>query len=495
MPNHDPTDDPTALDATALVAALRARHHLSCREAMAATLDRIGRLNPAVNAIVALQPRDALLAQADAADAALARGEAIGALHGLPIGIKDLCDTAGIATTHGSPFFAQHVPARDALMVQRIRAAGAIVIGKTTTPEWGLGSHTYNPVHGVTRNAWNPALSAGGSSGGAAVALALRLLPVADGSDMMGSLRNPAGWNNVFGLRPSQGRVPCDVTGDGYLAQLGTCGPMARSVRDLARLLSVQAGHDPRAPLSLPGDGRAFAEAPPADLRGRRIGWLADLGGHLPMEPGVLAVCERALRRLEALGAVVEPIALGFPPEAVWQTWLAWRRVLVAGRLAAHWADPAQREHLKPEARWECEQGAATPAAEFLAASAARTGFTRHVVGLFERFDLLALPSAQVWPFPAEWAWPREVAGRAMDTYHRWMEVTIYATLAGLPAVSVPAGFDDEVLGVPRRVPMGLQLVGPPLGERALLGAAAAYETTIGDLLARRPPLEAAAAA
>ena len=485
-------DDPTSLDATALAAALRARE-LSCRELMAAVLDRIARLNPAVNAIVALQPRDLLLAQADAADAALRRGDAVGPLHGLPLAVKDLCDTAGIVTTHGSPLFARHVPDRDALLVQRLKAAGAIVIGKTTTPEWGLGSHTYSAVHGVTRNAWNPALAAGGSSGGAAVALALRLLPLADGSDMMGSLRNPAGWNHVFGLRPSQGRVPCDTVGDGYLAQLGTCGPMARSVRDLARLLAVIAGHDPRAPLSLPGDGRAFADVAPADLRGRRVGWLGDLGGHLPMEPGVLAVCERALARFEALGAVVEPIGLGVEPETVWQTWLAWRRVLVAGRLAPHWADPAQRALLKPEAQWECEQGAATSAAEFLAASAARSAFTRHVVDLFGRFDLLALPSAQVWPFPAEWTWPREIAGRAMDTYHRWMEVTIYATLAGVPAASVPAGFDDEVLAAPQGVPMGLQLLAPPLAERALLGAAAAYEAAIGDLLARRPALEARA--
>ncbi len=484
-------DDPTALDATDLAAAIRARR-VSCRETMAATLHRIERLNPAVNAVVALRPPEALLDEADAFDAALARGEAAGPLHGLPIAVKDLCDTAGIATTHGSPLFAQHVPARDALLVQRLKAAGAIVIGKTTTPEWGLGSHTHNAVHGITRNAWNPALSAGGSSGGAAVALALRLLPLADGSDMMGSLRNPAGWNRVWGLRPTQGRVPCDVVGDGYLAQLGTCGPMARSVRDLALLLSVIAGHDARAPLSLPGDGRAFAAPPQPAARGLRIGWLGDLGRHLATEPGVLAVCERALARFEALGAVVEPVALGFAPERVWATWLAWRRVLVAGRLAPHWADAAQRALLKPEAQWECEQGAATSAAEFLAASAERTEFTRHLVGLFGRFDLLALPSAQVWPFPAEWDWPREIAGRAMDTYHRWMEVTIYATLAGTPAIAVPAGFDDEVLERPRGVPMGLQLIAPPLAECALLDAAAAYETTIGDLLARRPPLDAA---
>ncbi|HYN62058.1 MAG TPA: amidase family protein, partial [Rubrivivax sp.] len=210
-------------------------------------------------------------------------------------------------------------------------------------------------------------------------------------------------------------------------------------------------------------------------------GWLGSLGGHLPVEPGILALCESALKRFEALGAAVEPLALGYPADEVWQTWLTWRRFLVAGTLAPFGADPKTHAQLKPEAQWEYDQGQCLTGPQIYAASLNRTRFYRHMVGLFERFDLLVLPSAQCWPFPVEWTWPREVAGRAMDTYHRWMEVVIYATLAGLPAMSVPVGFNAAGL------PMGMQLIGPPLGDLAVLHAAAAYETSIGELLARRP--------
>ena len=471
------------LDACALSNAIH-RRELSCREVMLAYLARIDALNPAVNAIVARLPSDSLLALADQRDAELARGEDRGWLHGFPMAIKDLSAVAGLPLRKGSPLLAQHVPEHDSTMVARMKAAGGIVIGKSNTPEWGLGSHSYNPVHGTTANAWDRTRSAGGSSGGAAVSLALRLQPVADGSDMMGSLRNPAGWNNVFGLRPSFGRVPGDpVVGDAFVAQLGTEGPMARSVRDLAMLLAVQAGRDTQAPLSLPGDGAEFGATLRPAARGLRVGWLADLDGYLPMEPGIVELCATALRRFDALGAVVEPLSLGYPADAVWQTWLTWRRFLVAGSLAPFAADPASFAQLKPEAQWEVEQGRGLSGPQVYAASVERTRFYRHLVGLFERYDLLALPSAQVWPFPADWTWPREVAGRTMDTYHRWMEVVIYATLAGLPAISVPAGFG--ALGLP----MGLQLIGPPHADLAVLHAAAAYETCIGEWLAQRPSL------
>jgi amidase len=271
--------------------------------------------------------------------------------------------------------------------------------------------------------------------------------------------------------------------GDGYVALLGTEGPMGRTVRDVAMLLSVQAGHDPRQPLSIAQDGRAFAQPLQPAARGLRIGWLSDLGGHLPFEPGILPLCEAALQRFEALGAVVKPTSLGYSCDEVWQTWLTWRRFLVAGTLGPLGADPTKHAQLKPEAQWEYDQGQSLSGPQVYAASANRTRFYRHMVSLFERFDLLVLPSAQAWPFPAEWTWPREVAGRKMDTYHRWMEVVIYATLAGLPAMSVPVGFGETGL------PMGMQLIGPPLGELAVLNAAAAYETAIGDWLARRPDI------
>lgn len=468
MPAAD-ADSIVSLTACALSEHLHARK-LSCREVMQAYLDRIDRLNPRHNAIVSLQSRESLLAQADARDAQLARGESMGWMHGFPMAIKDIAATAGIRSTSGSPLLADFVPSEDGIMVARMKAAGGIVIGKTNTPEFGLGSHTYNTVFGITRNAFDPTKSAGGSSGGAAVSLALKLQPVADGSDTMGSLRNPAAFNNVFGFRPSPGRVPYGPVGDQFVSQLGTEGPMGRTVADVAMLLSVQAGRDDRAPLSIAESGAAFAQPLAAPVRGLRIGWLGDLRGYLAIEPGILDLCEAGLQRLAGLGCGIEPTTLGYPPEKVWHTWLAWRRWLVAGRLAPYSADPARRERLKPEARWEAEQGAQLSAADVFAASVDRTAFYRHLLTLFERFDFLALPTAQVWPFDAEWAWPKAINGRAMDTYHRWMEVVIYATLGGLPAISVPVGFG------PGGLPMGMQLIGPPQADMAVLRLAHAYE-------------------
>jgi amidase len=476
-------DELTVLDACALSQAIH-RREVSAREVMRACLARIDALNPKVNALVGLLPHEGLLALADERDAMLALGRSMGWMHGFPMAIKELSAVAGLPLSMGSPLLAGQIAAHDSLMVSRMKAAGGIVIGKSNVPEFGLGSHSYNPVFGTTLNPWDTTRSAGGSSGGAAVSLALRLQPVADGSDMMGSLRNPAAWNNVFGLRPAQGRVPYNPhVGDGYLALLGTEGPMGRTVRDVAMLLSVQAGYDPRQPMSIAQDGSAFAQPLQASAHGLRIGWLSDLDGYLPFEPGILPLCDAALKRFEALGAVVEPARLGYPCDEVWQTWLTWRRFLVAGTLGPYGADPKKHAMLKPEAQWEYDQGQALSGPQVYAASSNRTRFYRHMVGLFEHYDLVVLPSAQCWPFPAEWTWPREVAGRPMDTYHRWMEVVIYATLAGLPAMSVPAGFDE------RGLPMGMQLIGPPLGELAVLNAAAAYETAIGDWLARRPPI------
>ena len=472
--------DPTALSASDSSRAIAARE-LSCRELMHATLARIAAVNPTHNAIVSLHDGDALLREADARDAELARGESRGWMHGLPQAIKDIALTQGLRTTMGSPLLRDNVPTHDGLMVQRMKAAGCIVIGKTNTPEFGLGSHTFNEVFGVTRNAFDASKSAGGSSGGAAVALATHMLSVADGSDFMGSLRNPAGWNNVFGLRPSQGRVPLWPTTDVWVTQLGTEGSMGRTVEDVARLLDVQAGPDARVPLSL-AKHASFAEGLEGlDCRRVRIGWLGDLDGHLAMEAGVLDVCAQALRRLQTLGCAVEPTALGHSPDAIWQAWLVWRRWLVAARIAPFLAKPANRALIKPEALWEHDQATGLTGAQVLHASAQRSAFHQHMLTLFERFDVLALPSAQVWPFDAALRWPTHIAGRQMDTYHRWMEVVIYATLAGLPCISVPAGFGAVGL------PMGLQLIGKPQGEAALLRLASAYEQAARDVLSVRP--------
>ncbi len=477
-----PVDDITALDADALSWAIHTRQ-VSCRQVMQATLARIHRINPRFNAIVNLAANERLLAQADERDAMLARGESMGWMHGMPQAIKDTGNALGFPTTYGSPLLKDAMPAVDSIFAARIKAAGAIVIGKTNMPEFGLGSHTYNTLFGSTGNAWDPTVSAGGSSGGAAVCLAQRLLPVADGSDFMGSLRNPAGWNHVFGLRPSMGRVPHWPRPDLWVSQLSTDGPMARNVRDLSLLLGVMAGRDARAPLSLADGPRSYAPPAETSARGLRVGWLGDLGGHLAVEPGILAVCEEALARLQGDGAAIEPVAPNFDAQRVWEAWLVWRRALVAPAVAAVIKTPADRERIKPEALWEHDSAQGLSFADFMRASAVRSEFYAQMLKLFERFDVLALPVAQVWPFPMEQHWPKQVAGRTMDTYHRWMEATIYATFAGLPALSVPAGFDAS-----GRWPMGLQLIGPPQADAALLSAAQAYQNVSGALLARRPP-------
>lgn len=475
-------DHITQLGASDLSRAIHERK-VSCQEVMRAYLARIARINPVYNALVSLGSDEQLLAQACSCDDELARGYSRGWLHGVPMAVKDTSEAAGYPCTLGSPLLAGRVAARDSVMAGRLRGAGAIFIGKTNVPEFGLGSHTFNTVYGTTRNAWDAGVSAGGSSGGGAAALALRLLPVADGSDFMGSLRNPAAWNHVFGLRPSQGRVPTGPGADIWVSQLATEGPMARSVEDLYRLLVTQSGYDPRVPLSL---GTALDSTPPASagesLKEIRIGWLGDLGGHLALEPGVLAVCEQALHRMSVAGAKVDVLSLGVDLDSIWDCWLVWRSALVGGRLASLLRQPGAREVTKFEALWEHDRGRDISVANFVQASEIRSAFYQHLLRLFDDFDVLALPTAQVWPFACEMRWPQSIGTRSMDTYHRWMEVTIYATLAGLPAVSVPAGFDES-----GQWPMGLQLIGRPRSDQELLSVAAAYESINGELLSRIP--------
>ncbi len=459
------------------------QRQISCTEVMQAYLQRIEKLNPLYNAIVNLAPADQLMTQARQCDEELLQGHSRGWLHGIPQAIKDTGHALGFPSTLGSRLLAQQMPRADSIMTERMKAAGAIVIGKTNMPELGLGSHTFNTLFGATPNAWDTSVSAGGSSGGAAVALAQRMLPVADGSDFMGSLRNPAGWNHLFGMRPSQGRVPYGPGADVWVDQLGTEGPMARSVRDLARLLATQSGYDRRQPLSINAvlDISDIQYTPEA-LHGLRVGWLGDLGGHLAMEDGILNVCEDALRVMQNAGAHVEPTAPGFDTEALWACWLVWRRALVGPKAAALMQLPKARETLKPEVLWEYDNSLKLSYMYFQRASQQRTGFYNHLLQLFERVDVLALPVAQVWPFSLDERWPHKIGDRPMDTYHRWMECTIYATLAGLPAISLPAGFHPN-----QPWPMGIQLIGKPQGDVALLQVAAAYEAVRSDWLQRRP--------
>jgi amidase len=476
-----PPSDIVMLDAVPLAQAIHTRQ-VSCVEVMGAYLDHIVALNPKVNAIVAPQERAALLAQAQERDAQLARGAPMGPLHGFPLAVKDLSPVRGMPMAMGSPILADFIPPADGIMAERLRKAGAIFIGKTNTPEFGLGSHTYNPVYGATRNAYDQTRSAGGSSGGAAVALALRMLPVADGSDYGGSLRNPAGWNNVFGFRTSYGLVPPDAR-DAWLPSMGVLGPMARNVADLALLLSVQAGHDARAPLSMPGDGARFAGPLERDHKGTRIAWAGDFNGYLPYEPGVLDLCRGALTTFEQMGCIVEEAQPDYSIEAVWRAWLTLRAWQSGSALLAWYEHPAKRALMKPEAVFEVESGRKLSAFDITAASVVRTEWYQAVRRFFATYDYLVLPTAQLFPFPVELDWPHEIAGRKMETYHEWMKGVLPVTMAGCPALAAPAGFNAQGL------PMGIQIVGPNQADLACLQLAHAYDTATAWSTQRRPPL------
>ncbi len=473
---------PTAiheLDALALAEAIR-KKQVSSVEVMTATLYRIERLNPKVNAIVSLQDRGKLLAEAAEKDAMLAKGQVMGPMHGLPQAVKDLDNVRGMPTTKGSPLLKDFMPAADSIQVERMRKAGAIFIGKTNVPQFGLGSHTTNPVFGPSRNPYDPTRTPGGSSGGAAVALAMRLLSVADGSDYGGSLRNPAGWNNVFGFRPSTGRVPSDES-DLYLPTMGTAGPMARNVPDLAMLLSVQSGYDPRVPLSIEEDPAAFAGSLQRDFKGTRIAWLGDLAGYLPFEAGVLDVCRKALKTFEEIGCVVEEAIPDMAFEEAWRAWLKLRAWQSGGGAKVFYDDPAKRALLNQQAIFEVESGLRLSAFDITAAGQVRSAWYKSLLRFFGKYDFFLLPTAQIFPFPVETVWPTEIAGKPMTTYHEWMKVVLPATMWGGPVLAVPAGFGANGL------PMGLQIVGRNHAELACLQLAHAYDQA-SRWVARHPP-------
>lgn len=472
-----PTDI-TDMSASLLSAAIRQRV-VSCEEVMEAYLSRIHRLNPTYNALVSMRDDDLCLAEARRADDALARNEYWGWMHGMPHAVKDLANVEGMPTSSGSPIFAGTIAERDSLLVSRMRGQGALFIGKTNTPEFGMGSQTYNPVFGATGSAYDPALTAGGSSGGAACGLGTRMLPVADGGDMMGSLRNPGAFNNVIGFRPSQGRVPGGGAGDLYYQQLGIGGPMGRTVEDTIRLLKTVSGYDPSTPLSLRDELPPFESYRGADLSSLRVGWMGDYDGYLAMEPGILDLCEVNLRTLEAHGSLVEPCLPDYDMGRLWETWLTLRHWSRHGMMDLY-EDPERRRLLKPEAVWEIEGALGTTAGDVYEAGRARADWFRALEELFESYDVLALPTAQVFPFPKTIHWPDSIHGRSMDTYHRWMEVVIGGTLAGLPVVNVPVGFDE------RGRPMGMQLMGRVGDDQRVLEIALAYEA-VTDHLERRP--------
>lgn len=472
--------DLTELSASQLSAAIR-QQHVTCVDVMQAYLDRIHRYNPAYNAIVSRVADDSLLAQAELADNALNNDEYWGWMHGMPHAVKDLANAKGLKTSDGSPIFAGTVATEDDLHVARIRAQGAIFIGKTNTPEFGLGSQTYNTVFGATGSAYNAKLTAGGSSGGAACGLATHMLPAADGSDMMGSLRNPAAFNNVIGFRPSQGRVPGVPSSDPFYQQLSTNGPMGRTAEDVIRLLGTMAGYDSRSPLSRRDRIPAFDVFRTQDLSGFRIGWMGDYDGYLPMESGLIPLCEAALGVVGTAGAIVEECQPDYDMDRLWQTWLTFRHWNNSSFMELY-DDPETRKQLKPEAIWEYEGSIGMPALRVANAGRDRSDWYRALLSLFESYDILALPTAQVFPFPKEIHWPKEINGQAMDTYHRWMEVVVGGTLSGLPVVNLPAGFDAAGR------PMGMQFIGRMGEDRKVLEFAMAYEQ-VTSYLSRRPTL------
>ncbi|MDU8926452.1 amidase [Alisedimentitalea sp. MJ-SS2] len=461
-----------ALDQSAALEA----GEISVEELMKLTLDRIEAVNGDVNAVVALRDRDELLAEARAADAAPRKGW----MHGLPIAVKDLANVKGLPTTLGVPALANAIAEEDEIMVARMRAAGAIFIGKTNVPQLGLGSHSFNELYGTTRNPYDLSVSAGGSSGGAAAALAARMVSIADGSDMMGSLRNPAAWNNVYGLRPSWARVPSEPKGEMFLHQLATLGPMARSPRDVAALLDVQSGPDKRQPHGCSYD--AVSPLIGAPVNGMRVGWLRDWGGAYPMEEDLLDTSEAALNIFDDLGIEVELVDPPFDAALIWDSWIKLRSWAVSGSADVLYASPAMRDELKPESIWEIERGLSLSAKDVHQASLIRSQWFTRVNELFATYDALLLPTTQVWPFAQEKRFPEEVAGRKMDTYHRWMEVVIPVSLLGLPCLSVPAGFG------PNGLPAGLQVFGPRGSDSKMLQIGQAWHEAT-DFAARRPSI------
>jgi len=436
---------------------------LSARDVVSAHLAHIDRVNPKVNAIVTLVA-DQAIEQARQADEALAHGAAVGPLHGLPIACKDLQPTTGIRTTFGSPLFKDFVPEEDSLLVERLKLAGAIIVGKTNTPEFGAGSQTFNAVFGATLNPYDPSKTCGGSSGGAAVALACGMVPIADGSDLGGSLRNPASFCNVAGFRPSAGRVPSWPTYNAWYS-LAVLGPMARTVQDLALQLTAMAGPDARAPISISEAGSIFARPLEREFTGARLAWSRDLGG-LPVQPEVTAALERQRHVFEDLGMIVEEAQPDLTDaDEVFKVLRAYNFELSYGALLK-----SSRDQMKDTVVWNIEQGIALSGAQIGRAERKRTELYHRGREFMERYTFLAAPVVQVLPFAVEQPWVREINGQPMTTYVDWMRSCYFITTTGLPAISVPCGFSADGL------PVGLQIVGRHRDDFGVLQLAHAFE-------------------
>jgi amidase len=454
---------------------------LSARELLDAHLTRIEQVNPLVNAIVTLAAEQARV-DAHAADERLVHGVVLGPLHGLPIAVKDTHDTAGIRTTSGSPLLIDNVPERDELIVERLKAGGAVITGKTNVPEFAAGSHTFNKVFGATRNPYDLSRSAGGSSGGAAAALATGMTALADGSDMGGSLRNPASFCNVVGLRPSPGRVPMWPDHAPW-ATMAVQGPMGRTVADVALLLSTLAGPDDRSPISLQEHGSIFAVPLHVDLHGRRVAWSPDLGGTVRTACEVVAALTPQLRVFEELGATLEQDSPDFTgAEEVFRTLRAWQFHLELGALV-----DAHPGSFKDSIRWNVDQGRRLSGADLARAEVLHGQLFHRMREFFQRYDVLLLPVSQVSPFDINLEYPTQIDGVPQTSYLDWMRSAYFVSATGCPAVSVPAAFTAHGL------PIGLQIVGPHRADLQVLRVAHAFEQ-VNAAGTRRPHLGTATA-
>ncbi len=456
------------------VRLIRARE-FSALEVLEAHLQQIDRVNPKVNAIVTLLP-DQARAAAKAVDAALARGEDPGPLAGLPVAHKDLAVTKGVRTTFGSPIFRDFVPDVDAIIVERLKKAGAVSIGKTNTPEFGAGSQTFNKVFGATRNPYDLSKTCGGSSGGAAVALACGMLPIADGSDLGGSLRNPASFCNVVGLRPSAGRVP-NWPGFSAWFPLSVVGPMARTTQDVALMLSAIAGPDPRAPISLQEPGPSFARSLVRDFKGARIAWSSDLGG-LPLEPEVRKITDAQRGVFDALGCKVEDATPDLrDADEIFGVMRAWNMELGFGELLK-----TRRGDMKDTVIWNIEEGEKLSGPQVGAAERKRTQLFQRMREFMDSYDFLIAPVVQVLPFDVSMPYPTEINGTKFANYIEWMRSCYYITVTGSPALSVPCGFSTQGL------PVGLQIVGRYQDDFGVLQMGHAFEQATG-FWKRRPAI------
>jgi amidase len=471
-----PASELCFMEARELAQRIR-RKEVSCVEVMEAHLAQIERVNPTVNAIVTLLP-EAGLKQARAADEAMARGDVLGVLHGLPIAHKDLVPTRGIRTTYGSPIYADHVPEEDGLIVERLKGAGAITIGKTNTPEFGAGSQTFNKVFGTTVNPYDPTKTCGGSSGGAAAALAAGLLPIADGSDTGGSLRNPASFCNVVGFRTSPGRVPVYPSPVGWWT-ISVQGPMARTVQDTALLLSAMAGPDRRSPIAIAEPGERFREPLERNFKGVRIAWSPDLGG-LPVDARVRSVLDSQRHVFSALGCELVEACPDFTDAVdIFQAWRAWRFELRYGELLQ-----TQRHLIKDTVIWNTELGQRLTGPDLGRAEVKRTALYHRVREFMETHEFLVCTTNQVPPFDVTVPYLTEINGIKLATYIDWMRSNWYITVTGHPAISVPCGFTEEGL------PVGIQIVGRHQDDFGVLQLAYAFEQAT-QVWKTRPPLAA----